>query len=70
MSSCKRRALPIDCIIICSDLNESAKITLKMALIETPVDNVPKLLKEGATKEEGETIKKELETAGAKVTIK
>jgi large subunit ribosomal protein L7/L12 len=34
------------------------------------VDNVPKLLKEGATKEEGETIKKELETAGAKVTIK
>lgn len=34
------------------------------------VDNVPKLLKEGATKEESETIKKELEAAGAKVTIK
>ena len=34
------------------------------------VDNVPKLLKEGATKEESETIKKELETAGGKVTIK
>jgi large subunit ribosomal protein L7/L12 len=34
------------------------------------VDNVPKLLKEGATKEEGESIKKELETAGAKVDIK
>jgi large subunit ribosomal protein L7/L12 len=34
------------------------------------VDNVPKLLKEGITKEESETIKKELETAGAKVTIK
>ena len=34
------------------------------------VDNVPKVLKEGATKEESETIKKELETAGAKVTIK
>ena len=34
------------------------------------VDNVPKLVKEGATKDESEAIKKELETAGAKVTIK
>jgi len=34
------------------------------------VDNVPKTLKEGVTKEESETIKKELETAGAKVNIK
>lgn len=34
------------------------------------VDNVPKVLKEGITKEESETIKKELETAGAKITIK
>ena len=34
------------------------------------VDNVPKLVKEGATKEESETIRKELEAAGAKVTIK
>eukprot|EP01038_Epipyxis_sp_PR26KG_P004595 gene4595-6470_t len=34
------------------------------------VDNVPKTLKEGITKEESETIKKELETAGAKVNIK
>ena len=34
------------------------------------VDNVPKLLKEGVTKDESETIKKELEAAGAKVTIK
>jgi large subunit ribosomal protein L7/L12 len=34
------------------------------------VDNVPKVLKEGITKEESETIKKELETAGAKVSIK
>jgi large subunit ribosomal protein L7/L12 len=34
------------------------------------VDNVPKVLKEGITKDESETIKKELETAGAKVTIK
>lgn len=34
------------------------------------VDNVPKLLKEGASKEESESIKKELEAAGGKVTIK
>jgi len=34
------------------------------------VDNVPKTLKEGASKEEAETIKKELEAAGAKVTVK
>lgn len=34
------------------------------------VDNVPKLVKEGATKEESETIKKDLEAAGAKVDIK
>jgi large subunit ribosomal protein L7/L12 len=34
------------------------------------VDNVPKLLKEGATKEESEKIQKELEAAGGKVTIK
>jgi large subunit ribosomal protein L7/L12 len=34
------------------------------------VDNVPKSVKEGATKEESDTIKKELEAAGAKVTVK
>ena len=34
------------------------------------VDNVPKLVKEGATKEEAETIKKDIEAAGGKVTIK
>lgn len=34
------------------------------------VDNVPKLLKEGASKEESENIKKEIDTAGGKVTIK
>lgn len=34
------------------------------------VDNVPKVLKEAATKEEVETIKKEIEAAGGKVTIK
>lgn len=34
------------------------------------VDNVPKLVKEGATKEESANIKKELEAAGAGVDIK
>ena len=34
------------------------------------VDNVPKTLKEGASKEESETIKKEIEAAGGKVLIK
>ena len=34
------------------------------------VDGAPKMLKEGATKEEAEEIKKKLEEAGAKVTLK
>lgn len=34
------------------------------------VDNVPKLLKEGVSKEESEKIKKEIEEAGGKITIK
>jgi large subunit ribosomal protein L7/L12 len=34
------------------------------------VDNIPKILKEGVTKEESEGIKKEIEAAGGKVTIK
>lgn len=34
------------------------------------VDNVPKVIKEGLVKNECESIKKELELAGAKVTIK
>jgi large subunit ribosomal protein L7/L12 len=34
------------------------------------VDNAPKVLKEGVTKEESESIKKEIESAGGKVTIK
>lgn len=34
------------------------------------VDGAPKMIKEGATKEEAETIKKKLEEAGAKVTLK
>ena len=34
------------------------------------VDNAPKLVKEGATKEEAEDIQKKLEAEGAKVTLK
>jgi large subunit ribosomal protein L7/L12 len=34
------------------------------------VDNVPKVLKEGASKEESEKVQKEIEAAGGKVTIK
>lgn len=34
------------------------------------VDNVPKILKESVTKEESDKIKKELEEAGAKISIK
>jgi large subunit ribosomal protein L7/L12 len=34
------------------------------------VDGAPKLVKEGVKKEEAETIKKKLEEAGAKVTLK
>ena len=34
------------------------------------VDNVPKVVKEGATKDESQNIKKELEAAGATVEIK
>ena len=34
------------------------------------VDNVPKLVKEGASKEDSQKIKLEFEAAGAKVTIK
>ena len=34
------------------------------------VDSAPKMLKEGATKDEAEDIKKKLEEVGAKVTLK
>jgi large subunit ribosomal protein L7/L12 len=34
------------------------------------VDNVPKILKEAVSKEESETIKKDIESAGGKVLIK
>ena len=34
------------------------------------VDNAPKMLKEGVSKEEAEDVKKKLEEVGAKVTVK
>ncbi len=34
------------------------------------VDNVPSVVKEGATKEEAENLKKELEEVGAEVELK
>ena len=34
------------------------------------VDNAPKTIKEGASKDEAEAIKKSLEEVGAKVTLK
>nr|YP_009545374.1 ribosomal protein L12 [Mallomonas splendens]AYO28528.1 ribosomal protein L12 [Mallomonas splendens] len=34
------------------------------------VDNVPKVLKESVSKEESETIKKEIEAAGGKISLK
>lgn len=34
------------------------------------VDNVPKVLKEGASKDEAEAMKKEIEAAGGKITVK
>ena len=43
LSECSLNPLPIDWIIICSDLNESANITLNMAFIDTPVDSVPSI---------------------------
>ena len=38
--------------------------------LEVDLDNIPKVLKEGATKDEVEAMKKEIEAAGGKVTIK
>ncbi|HBH17300.1 MAG TPA: 50S ribosomal protein L7/L12 [Candidatus Veblenbacteria bacterium] len=49
-------------------LREVTTLGLKEA--KDMVDGAPKMVKEGATKEESETIKKKLEEAGAKVTLK
>lgn len=43
---------------------------LGLAEAKTLVESAPKPIKEGATKEEAEEIKKKIEAAGAKVTIK
>ena len=43
---------------------------LGLAEAKALVESAPKALKEGATKEEAEEIKKKIEAAGAKVTIK
>ncbi len=43
---------------------------LGLAESKAVVDGAPKTLKEGATKEEAEEIKKKLEEVGAKVTLK
>ncbi len=49
-------------------LREVTQLGLKEAKDLT--DAAPKMVKEGASKEEAETIKKKLEEAGAKVTLK
>lgn len=49
-------------------LREVTQLGLKEA--KDLVDGAPKTVKEGATKEEAEAIKKKLEEAGAKVTVK
>ncbi|HTX86756.1 MAG TPA: 50S ribosomal protein L7/L12 [Candidatus Nanoarchaeia archaeon] len=44
--------------------------TLGLKEAKDLVDGAPKMVKEGAKKDEAESIKKALETAGAKVTLK
>jgi large subunit ribosomal protein L7/L12 len=39
-------------------------------IVEELVESAPKVVKEAATKDEAEDIKKKLEEAGAKVTLK
>ncbi|PIR52771.1 50S ribosomal protein L7/L12 [Candidatus Peregrinibacteria bacterium CG10_big_fil_rev_8_21_14_0_10_49_10] len=43
---------------------------LPLGEAKAAVDNAPKVVKEGVPKEEAETMKKKLEEAGAKVTLK
>ena len=49
-------------------VREATGLGLKEA--KDVVDSAPKMVKEGATKEEAEEIKKQLEEVGAKVTLK
>jgi len=49
-------------------VREATGLGLKEA--KDVVDSAPKMVKEGATKEEAEELKKKLEEVGAKVTVK
>ena len=49
-------------------VREATGLGLKEA--KDVVDSAPKMVKEGATKEEAEELKKKLEEVGAKVTLK
>ena len=49
-------------------VREQTGLALKEA--KDLVDNAPKMIKEGASKDEAEAIKKSLEEVGAKVTLK
>ena len=53
---------------VIKDVREITGLGLKEA--KDLVDGAPKLLKEGASKEEAEEIKKKVEEVGAKVTLK
>jgi len=55
-------------IAVIKAVRELTEIGLKDA--KDLVDGAPKMLKEGVKKEEAETMKKKLEEAGAKVTLK
>lgn len=55
-------------IAVIKTVREITQIGLKDA--KDLVDSAPKMVKEGAKKEEAEEIKKKLEAAGAKVTLK
>ena len=55
-------------IIVIKEIRAITNLGLKEA--KDLVDGAPKTVKEGAPKEEAEEIKKKLEAAGAKVTLK
>ncbi len=55
-------------ISVIKAVREITQLGLKEA--KDLVDAAPKVIKEGASKEEAETMKKKLEEAGAKVTLK
>ncbi|HAB44451.1 MAG TPA: 50S ribosomal protein L7/L12 [Acinetobacter sp.] len=55
-------------VAVIKAVREATGLGLKEA--KDMVDNAPKALKEGVSKEEGEELKKKLEEAGATVTLK